>query len=145
MKDNNKLFIIIITTLILIISFLLINKISNYNKGDLKPITFKEIQEKKANKEDFILIVSQSTCSHCASYKPKVKQIAKEHGITVYYIDIDLEKNEDKVIKELHITGETPMTLFYLEGKETSILNRIVGDLGTEKVINQFKKLGFID
>ena len=145
MKDNNKLFIIIITTLILIISFLLINKISNYNKGDLKPITFKEIQEKKANKEDFILIVSQSTCSHCASYKPKVKQIAKEHGITVYYIDIDLEKNEDEVIKELHITGETPMTLFYLEGKETSILNRIVGDLGTEKVINQFKKLGFID
>lgn len=145
MKDNNKLFIIIITTLILIISFLLINKISNYNKGDLKPITFKEIQEKKANKEDFILIVSQSTCSHCASYKPKVKQIAKEHGITVYYIDIDLEKNEDEVIKELHITGETPMTLFYLEGKETSILNRIVGDLGTEKIINQFKKLGFID
>ena len=145
MKDNNKLFIIIITTLILIISFLLINKISNYNKGDLKPITFKEIQEKKANKEDFILIVSQSTCSHCASYKPKVKQIAKEHGITVYYIDIDLEKKENEVIKELHITGETPMTLFYLEGKETSILNRIVGDLGTEKVINQFKKLGFID
>lgn len=145
MKDNNKLFIIIITTLILIISFLLINKISNYNKGDLKPITFKEIQEKKANKEDFILIVSQSTCSHCASYKPKVKQIAKEHGITVYYIDIDLEKNEDEVIKELHITGETPMTLFYLEGKETSILNRLVGDLGTEKIINQFKKLGFID
>ena len=145
MKDNNKLFIIIITTLILIISFLLINKISNYNKGDLKPITFKEIQEKKANKEDFILIVSQSTCSHCASYKPKVKQIAKEHGITVYYIDIDLEKNEDEVIKELHITGETPMTLFYLEGKETSILNRIVGDLGTEKIINQFKKIGFID
>ena len=145
MKDNNKLFIIIITTLILIISFLLINKISNYNKGDLKPITFKEIQEKKANKEDFILIVSQSTCSHCASYKPKVKQIAKEHGITVYYIDIDLEKNENEVIKELHITGETPMTLFYLEGKETSILNRIVGDLGTEKIINQFKKLGFID
>lgn len=145
MKDNNKLFIIIITTLILIVSFLLINKISNYNKGDLKPITFKEIQEKKANKKDFILIVSQSTCSHCASYKPKVKQIAKEHGITVYYIDIDLEKNEDEVIKELHITGETPMTLFYLEGKETSILNRIVGDLGTEKVINQFKKLGFID
>ena len=145
MKDNNKLFIIIITTLILIISFLLINKMSNYNKGDLNPITFKEIQEKKANKEDFILIVSQSTCSHCASYKPKVKQIAKEHGITVYYIDIDLEKNEDEVIKELHITGETPMTLFYLEGKETSILNRIVGDLGTEKIINQFKKLGFID
>ena len=145
MKDNNKLFIIIITTLILIISFLLINKISNYNKGDLKPITFKEIQEKKANKEDFILIVSQSTCSHCASYKPKVKQIAKEHGITIYYIDIDLEKKENEVIKELHITGETPMTLFYLKGKETSILNRIVGDLGTEKIINQFKKLGFID
>ena len=34
---------------------------------------------------------------------------------------------------------------FYIEGKETSILNRIVGDLGTEKIINQFKKIGFID
>ena len=143
MKDNNKLFIIIITTLILIISFLLINKISN--KGDLKPITFKEIQEKKANKEDFILIVSQSTCSHCASYKPKVKQITKKYGIIVYYIDIDLEKEEEKAIKELNLPQSTPMTLFYIKGKETSILNRLEGDLGTEKVINQFKKLGFID
>ena len=145
MKDNNKLFIIIITTLILIISFLLINKISNSNKGALKPISFKEIKEKIKNKEDFILIVSQSTCSHCASYKPKVKQITKKYGIIVYYIDIDLEKEEEKAIKELNLPQSTPMTLFYIKGKETSILNRLEGDLGTEKVINQFKKLGFID
>ena len=145
MKDNNKIFITIITILILIISFLLINKITNSNKGDLKPITFNEIQEKKANKEDFILIVSQSTCSHCASYKPKVKQITKDYGITVYYIDLDLEKDEDKVINELHLSRSTPMTLFFIDGKETSILNRLEGDLGTKTVLNQFKKLGFID
>lgn len=145
MKDNNKIFITIITILILIISFLLINKITNSNKGDLKPITFNEIQEKKANKEDFILIVSQSTCSHCASYKPKIKQITKDYGITVYYIDLDLEKDEDKVINELHLSRSTPMTLFFIDGKETSILNRLEGDLGTKTVLNQFKKLGFID
>lgn len=145
MKDNNKIFITIITILILIISFLLINKITNSNKGDLKPITFNEIQEKKANKEDFILIVSQSTCSHCASYKPKVKQITKDYGITVYYIDLDLEKDEDKVINELHLSRSTPMTLFFIDGKETSILNRLEGDLGTKTVLNQFKKLGFIN
>lgn len=145
MKDNNKIFITIITILILIISFLLINKITNSNKGDLKPITFNEIQEKKANKEDFILIVSQSTCSHCASYKPKIKQITKDYGITVYYIDLDLEKDEDKVINELHLSRSTPMTLFFINGKETSILNRLEGDLGTKTVLNQFKKLGFID
>lgn len=145
MKDNNKIFITIITILILIISFLLINKITNSNKGDLKPITFNEIQEKKTNKEDFILIVSQSTCSHCASYKPKIKQITKDYGITVYYIDLDLEKDEDKVINELHLSRSTPMTLFFIDGKETSILNRLEGDLGTKTVLNQFKKLGFIN
>ena len=37
------------------------------------------------------------------------------------------------------------MTLFFKKGKETSILNRIEGDLKDELIINKFKEMGFIE
>lgn len=144
MKKQKTLLTIAIITIIATIGFILINSF-NQPKGDLVKITYKEIKEKQKNKEDFILIVSQSTCSHCATYKPKVKQIAKEYNIKVYYVDIDLESNKEKILNELNLTGATPVTLFFHEGKETSILNRIEGDLATKTIINQLKKMGFID
>ena len=144
MKHEKKILTISIILLITIISILIIYNLTQPPIGDLKAITYEEIIEKQANKQDFILIISQTTCSHCESYKPKIKQIAQKHGITVYYIDIDTLSNEDEFLKELNLSGATPITLFFKSGKETSILNRIEGDLSTKKIINQFKKMGFI-
>jgi len=144
---KNKKNILTVTTIITIalIAILIIPKLNNSQTGELKKITYKEIIKKQENKDDFILIVSQSTCSHCATYKPKVKKIAKEYNITVYYLDIDKESNQEKVLNELNLSGATPMTLFFIKGKETSVLNRIEGDLSTKTIENQFKKMGFIN
>ena len=143
MKKKNNLFIGIIIIFILIICFLLLNNITN-QKGELKKITYKEISEKVKNKDDFVLVVSRSNCSHCISYKPKVNEIAKNNNIIIYYIDYDEENNKDKFIKEFNLDGSTPITLFIKNGKETSVLNRLEGDLDSEKIIEKLKKMNFI-
>ena len=142
---KNKILTIAIIILITISAILILNNQSNREKGDLKEITYKEITKKQKNQEDFILIVSKSTCSHCLTYKPKVKQIAKENNITVYYIDYDKLSNQAEFLKNLNLSGATPITLFFKNGKEKSVLNRIDGDLSTDTVIEKFKKMGFID
>ena len=144
MKKNNTIFIIAIITLIIIISILLISFLNN-PKGSFTKLTYNDIKEKIENKEDFVLVVSQSTCSHCATYKPKIEIIAKDYGLEIYYIDIDLEKDKDKLLEDLKLNGATPTTLFFNKGKEKSILNRLEGDLSTEIVIKELKQMGFIE
>ena len=42
-------------------------------------------------KDDFVLVVSQSTCSHCAAYKPKLKNISRNYGIDIYFFHSNLK------------------------------------------------------
>ncbi|MBQ6494487.1 MAG: hypothetical protein IJI49_00630 [Bacilli bacterium] len=145
-KRNNNLFVGLIILLIIIVASLLIIKILNPNKGELIAINYKEYQNKIKNKDSFILIVSQSTCSHCAEYKPKLIKIAKKNKIDIYYIDYDLETSTDQkeFLDNNNLTGSTPITLFIKHGKQTSLFDRIEGDVSIEKVTDKFKKLGFI-
>lgn len=115
--------------------------------GTLIKINYNEIKEKIANEDDFVLVVSQSTCSHCATYKPKLKEIANDYGLNIYYIDYDTESSGDQkdFLNHFHLSGATPTTMFVKEGHEVSVLNRIEGDLGTKKVVKQLQKLGFIE
>ncbi len=146
MKKNNKTFISIIIIFIAILSILLINYTLTPKEGSLTNITYKEIQEKLNNKEDFILVISKSNCSHCATYKPKLTTIAKDYNIDIYYINYDLEtKNDQKdLFKKLNFNKATPTTMFFRKGKETSLMDRLEGDLSSNKVIEKFKKMGFI-
>lgn len=145
MKKGNKLFILAVILLIIIISILIINYLNTPKKGEFKEITYNEIQEKLNNKESFVLVISQSTCSNCATYKPKVKIIAEDYGLNIFYIDIDLLENKDEVLKELKLSGSTPTTLFIQNGEEKSMLNRLEGDLSSKTVIKKLQELGFIE
>ena len=145
MKNEKKILTIAIITLIAIIAILVIYNLTKAPTGELKEITYEELIQKQENAEDFILIVSQSTCSHCATYKPKVEKLAKQYGIVVYYIDYDKLSNKDEFLSNFNLSGATPMTLFFESGKEKSMLNRIEGDLSSKTIEEKFKKMGFID
>lgn len=142
-KKNNILYILLIF-LILLISILLISKITTKQEGKLIETNYKEIQKKADNKDSFILLVSQSTCSHCAEYKPILQNIAKNYNLNIYYIDYDTDKNGEKFLKEYNLNGSTPMTIFIDKGTEKSLLNRLSGSVSEEKTISTFKKMGFI-
>lgn len=147
MKNKNNIIYMIAITIIIIIAFILISNISNNkNNKDLIELNYKEIKEKINNKDSFILVVSRTTCSHCMSYKPKLKKISNNYNLKIYYIDYDKEskKNQDKLFEELDIDGSTPITIFYKKGKQTSLFDRIEGDLSEKTIINKFKDLKYI-
>ena len=145
MKNKNLIMISSIL-LIIIVASLLIISILNPQKGNLISLNYKEITEKVKKKESFILIVSRSTCSHCAEYKPKIESIAKKYNIDIYYTDYDLDTkdNQEKFLDEYKLDGSTPITIFIKDGKQTNLFDRIEGDVSKETAIEKFKKLGFI-
>lgn len=144
---KNKIVYIALIIFVAIIVILLVNYANTPKPGSFIQLDYKGVIKKVDNKDKFILVVSKSTCSHCATYKPKIEAIVKEYGTDVYYIDYD-EETEDtqkEFLEKFNLDGATPMTLFFEKGKEISVLNRIEGDLSSEKVIATFKKMGFID
>ena len=146
MKEKKNIIYIAIILAIILIAFLIIININNKKTGSLISLTYQQLQEKIDKKDDFILVVSQSTCSHCATYKPKLKIIAQDYNLDIYYIDYDLEKDNIKkeFLDNYDLDGSTPTTMFIKNGKQTNMFDRIEGDVSKEKAIEKFKKLGFI-
>ena len=146
MKSKGNIFYIIMIIFIILIAFLLINVLVNKGKGSLIKISYNELEKKIDNKDTFILIDSRSTCSHCASYKPKLEKIANEYNLDIYYIDHDLEtkQTEEKFLEEFDLDGSTPITMFIKKGKQTNLFDRIEGETSEKNAINKFKKMGYI-
>ena len=144
MKVKKRAIIIAVICLIVLIGGFVINSI--LGKSYFKELEYDDVIDKIENKEDFILLVSQTGCTHCISYKPKLKEVAKEHKVYVYYIDVDL-LNEDEYneFKSYVNFSSTPVTVFLKEGEENSAATRINGDASREKILRKLKSNGFID
>lgn len=144
-KNSNLIWIIAIVILVLLLSFLIINKA--ISKGNLVELTYDEFVQKIDNEESFVLCVSRTTCSHCATYKPKLESVAKDYGIDLYYIDIDKysEEEQEEFEKIINFNDSTPTTVFLKNGKETTASNRINGDVSTSRIIDKLKSNDFID
>ena len=116
------------------------------DKSYLVEIKYKEVMKKIDNKEDFVLLLSQTTCSHCRDYKPKLRKVAREYKLTIYYLETNLlSEEESKEIKKNFNFSDTPTTVFVNEGVEKTAASRIVGDVGKAKIISKLKSNGFID
>lgn len=145
MNTKKKLIILGSICLVLLVgAFIVDNIIANYY---FSKIGYKEIIEKIEDKEDLILLISQTTCSHCENYKPKLKDVAKKYKLHVYYIDVDLldEDEYDELNSYLSFASSgTPITIFLKDGNETTVANRIKGDSSKDKIIKKLKSNGFI-
>ena len=111
----------------------------------LKQLKYDEVMEKIQNKESFILLVSQTTCSHCKEYKPAFRKILKKNKLTAYYIEYDLLSKEEKkeFVKYINFDS-TPVTVFLKNGEESTTANRIVGAREEEYIIGKLKSNGYI-
>jgi len=125
-------------------SAVLNEKHSNEDKY-LVELSYKELNKKIKNKDSFILVVTRTDCSHCASFKPKFKDILAKYEITAYEVAVDKFSDEEKSdFKEIaNVTG-TPTTIFIEDGEEATTTNRLIGDVNTTKIVNRLKALGYI-
>lgn len=144
MKVKKKVIILVSICIVILIGAIIMDNI--YGKSYLKEIKYDELVKKIENKEDLVLLISQTTCSHCISYKPKLKNVANDYELTIYYIDVDLLDNDElEDLKSYVNFTSTPTTVFLKEGTETTVATRINGDSSEEKIIKKLKSNGFID
>lgn len=146
MKDKKKKITVIIASILVVIGAITYYFISSYN-SNLIEVNYNELKEKIDNKEDFVLCISRTTCTHCQDYKPKLKKVGYKYNIDIYYIDVDLLSDSDltKFKDNVSFDGSTPITVFFKKGEEKTTATRIEGDVSEEKLINKLKTNGFIE
>ena len=109
MKRRSYLILGGILIIIVIIGIIVWYNMSVYNKNFIK-LSYNEILEKVSNKEDFVLCVSASECTHCKSYKPKLRKISKDYDIKIYYTEINefsfIESEDEKVVARALLPAE---------------------------------------
>ena len=142
-KSKKKAIILGIICLVILIGAFTLDRL--LSKSYLKEIKYSEVMEKVDNKESFILLLSQTTCTHCMDFKPKLKNVANKYKITVYYLETDLlSEEEENILKEHFSFRGTPQTLFVVDGEEKTAATRIDGDVSEDKIISKFKSNGYI-
>ena len=142
-KNKKKIYIIGIICLILLVILLVIN--FKQEKSYLKEIKYDKVIEKINNKESFVLLLSQTTCSHCIAYKPTVEKVSKEYKLTIYYLETNLmNKKEAENFKKYISYSGTPTTVFIINGEEKTVANRLNGAVEESKLIEKLKSNGFI-
>ena len=93
--------------------------------------------------EKKILVLGQTTCSHCIKVKPILGNISKEYGITINYLDITKLSDEErgKFSKYLPYLDEndwgTPLTVIV---KNSEVIDSINGELDYDGYVEFFKK-----
>lgn len=142
MKKTKAITLSIISILlIIIIVYTIIN-----TKNNLIKLNYTEVLEKIDNKEDFILCISAKKCIHCKEYKPKLRKIAKEYNIKIYYINKNelTDKEYEEFKQKFSFDGGTPTTILFKNGEEKTTATRIEGNVKSEKIIDKLKNNGFI-
>ncbi len=131
--------------IVLAIAFLFLLTGCETKENYLKNINFKELNEKLDNKEEFFFVVTQDGCSHCEEFLPVLKELLNENKIIGYDFNLTRlsESDKDSFYEMFDIEG-TPTTIFIKDGKELSIMQRIVGGLDKDKLIQKFKNNGYI-
>lgn len=142
MKKNLTIICAIVLVVILGILLFVNGKSSKYGLFELK---YDDVMKKFNNKDDFVLVISQTTCAHCISYKPVLRSVSKKYKIKTYYIDVDLlSDKETEELKKYVSYSDTPSTLFIKDGTESTRANRIVGEATEEKIVSKLKQNNFI-
>lgn len=120
--------------------------VSNNEQNEyLIKLKFNELQTKIDNKESFILVITQTTCSHCHEYRPILINVLEEYNIVAYELELDkLTTKERGKLNDIANVSGTPTTIFIYDGVEKSTTNRIIGSVAKNKLVSKFKAMGYI-
>lgn len=124
-----------------------------------KYITFVDYDEYKSLiKEDktHIIVVGQTTCSHCIAIKPALNSVAEDYDLTINYLNLTdlteeesegffsslekIEYNDPDFLKDGSFG--TPLTLIVENGK---VVDYISGQRTISQLVREFTKVGLIE
>lgn len=148
MKNRNysiKLYILIV--LVVLTGVFLVYRLAFFEdkNGSLVNIRVSDLENKIKNKDTFILVLSQTGCSHCEQYLPELERTLKEYDLKAYVLNItNNSDDESKTLGKIVNFSGTPTTVFFTEGKEKTTLNRFIGYSSKSKIVERLKSLGYI-
>lgn len=123
-----------------------LNKQKELEDSYLIELNYKELEKKINNKESFVLVYTQTTCSHCHEYKPILKRTLAKQEFYAYEIVLDkLTKQERAKLNDIANVSGTPTTVFIKEGQEINSSSRLVGIQTEDKLLYKLKYLGYIE
>lgn len=146
MKIKNWKLYLIIAVVIAIGVFLVYKLAFADNNASLQTISISEFENKIKAKDTFILVITQTGCSHCEQYLPELNRTLSDNNITAYELNVTGLSTEDgkRLAQYVNFSG-TPTTVFYNKGEEQTTLNRIIGYASQKKIEERLRSLGFID
>ncbi|MBQ2947127.1 MAG: thioredoxin family protein [Bacilli bacterium] len=118
-------------------------------------IDYEEYEDIIDKKGTYIVVIGQTTCSHCIAIKPALNKVAGEYDLTINYLNltemsedeyndfqeslIEIEYNDPDFVEK----GEfgTPLTLIIENGK---VKDYISGQRTNSQLVREFKKVGLI-
>ena len=124
---------------------LLIILCTSCGSSNLKSLSYNELNKKLENKETFFFVVIRDGCQHCENFIPKVDDVLNEYDIVGYKINYsNLSEKEDDEFYNTFGVDSTPTTIFIKDGKEVSILQRLVGNVSKDKLISKLETNNYI-
>ena len=105
--------------------------------GALRTISVADMEKKMKNKEDFVIVFTQSWCAHSEKFRDMLDEYLPKHHVIVYDVVIDKDPNPDrsgniKKIQSYFKTMDSTPSLYYVEkGKVKDELEN--GDDGITK------------
>lgn len=144
-----------------LVSFFIKNKIlkkgSKYSaEENITFVDYEEYTKLIKSKNANIIVVGQSSCSHCMSYKPAINSVAGDYDITINYLNLtemsqdestkffdslnDIEYNDPDFLKDGSFG--TPLTLIVKDGK---VINYLSGQRTISQLVRELKKVGLIE
>ena len=115
------------------------------DKSPVKELSYTKLNEKLENKEDFILMIGATSCTHCDKFKLTLAEVKKRYKVTFYYIDVDkLSSEEESKLKSNFPYTGTPTTVNIINGVEVNSQSRIDGSLDYGVVKKRLIKWGYI-
>ena len=88
--------------------------------GALRTISVADMEKKMKNKEDFVIVFTQSWCAHCEKFRDMLDEYLPKHHVIVYDVVIDKDPNPDrsgniKKIQSYFKTMDSTPSLYYVE------------------------------
>lgn len=127
-----------------------------YSKeANLTFIDLDEYEDLVEEKGTHVVVIGQTTCSHCIAIKPALNKVAGEYELTINYLNLtEMDEEEyndfEESLKEIEYNdpafvqnGEfgTPLTLIIENGK---VKDYISGQRTNSQLVREFKKAGLI-
>lgn len=129
----------------LIIGCILVILMSGCEKKQYIEISYDDMMTKINDEQSFVLVIGSETCSACASYKITMESVMNDTKVDIFYLDINkLSEDNYAKVKSKFVINSTPTTIFFVDGKELTTYDRLVGAVSYEVIIKSLTKYGYV-